>query len=639
MQKLTIEKITYKNFKGLKSFEIEPKGNDLSISGDNATGKTTIADGVFWLLFDKDSTGKTKFNLKPLDKNNNEIHKIDTEIEGIFNFAGKTITLKKRYHEKWTKKRGSATKDFTGHETDYFIDGVPESKTEFNKKISDIIDQNLFKLVTNPYEFNNIKWEDRRKILFDIHGDIPSDEEIIKSDKKLSKLVAILDTSSIEDHKKKIKSKQTEINKEIGFVPARIDENALSIKDLEPVDEKEKKRLEISLDENENALAKLKSNEALSSKRVELNKIDSKIIQLVNDHATNKPDLAGPIRNEIAELESDKRSIKICISDVQGVISQCNKRKKITKDAMVNLRTKFSAEDEREQSAKTQCPACDQDLPEDEIESAIEKFNEQKAEVLKKITVEGKSLGKNLKAIKESIKEDLVKEGKLKEQLSDKESQIETKEKELKAIAVDDSMPDTSALDRKKEILESEISALENGSKTQEHAAMVKIIAIKNVLSSIETLEAEHKAKKTAIDRIAELEEQEKVLAKEYEALESELFLIEKFIVKKVEMLEGQINNKFKLARFKLFKTQINQGIDECCETLYNGVQFNHGLNSGARINVGLDIIRTLSEHYGFSAPIFVDNKESVTDLIDIDAQVITLSVVKGKKLTVKNVA
>jgi len=106
----------------------------------------------------------------------------------------------------------------------------------------------------------------------------------------------------------------------------------------------------------------------------------------------------------------------------------------------------------------------------------------------------------------------------------------------------------------------------------------------------------------------------------------------------KVNLLEEKINSKFKYARFKLFKDQINGGLEETCETLYEGVPYSSGLNNAARINVGLDIINTLNDYYGISAPIFVDNAEAVTELIETDSQLISLVVSKkDKQLRVVN--
>lgn len=50
-------------------------------------------------------------------------------------------------------------------------------------------------------------------------------------------------------------------------------------------------------------------------------------------------------------------------------------------------------------------------------------------------------------------------------------------------------------------------------------------------------------------------------------------------------------------------------------------------LNGGARVNAGLDVIRTLQAHYDFTPPVFVDNAESVVDLLDTKGQMIRLVV------------
>ena len=155
--------------------------------------------------------------------------------------------------------------------------------------------------------------------------------------------------------------------------------------------------------------------------------------------------------------------------------------------------------------------------------------------------------------------------------------------------------PDTSPLEEKRRGLQAQIAEVEVSKKTRA--------------------------------RIEELKAEEKKLATEYEELEREISLIEKFTVAKVDMLNEKINRKFGLARFKLFERQINGGIEPACVTLYDGVPYGSGLNTGAEINVGLDIIKTLSEHYGIKAPVFIDHAESVTELLDPGTQTIKLMV------------
>jgi len=117
---LKLLKLKLKNFKGIKNLDLKANGHDLNIYGDNATGKTTILDAFMWLLFDKDSQNRSDFAIKTLTKDGEPIHHLDHEVEGTFEIDGETIEFKKVYREKWTKKRGSAVEEFSGHEVDHF---------------------------------------------------------------------------------------------------------------------------------------------------------------------------------------------------------------------------------------------------------------------------------------------------------------------------------------------------------------------------------------------------------------------------------------------------------------------------------------------------------------------------------------
>ena len=103
--------------------------------------------------------------------------------------------------------------------------------------------------------------------------------------------------------------------------------------------------------------------------------------------------------------------------------------------------------------------------------------------------------------------------------------------------------------------------------------------------------------------------------------------------------ISESINSKFKTVRWKLFETQLNGGLKECCECTVNGVPYST-LNNGHRIIAGLDIICSLSELYDVTAPIFCDNAESVNEfnLPEMDAQMILLSVSEDKELKVEGV-
>lgn len=153
MKEMLIQKLALRNFKGIKEFILQADGESLKVFGDNATGKTTLFDGFNWLLFDKDSHNKKDFQLKTVTVAGEEIHGQEHEVEGTFLVDGKETTLRKVFSEKWTKKRGSAERTFSGHTTDYYVNSVPVKKKEYTDKVAQIIDEDVFKLLTSPSFF------------------------------------------------------------------------------------------------------------------------------------------------------------------------------------------------------------------------------------------------------------------------------------------------------------------------------------------------------------------------------------------------------------------------------------------------------------------------------------------------------
>ena len=173
MKQIRIIKMSLKNFKGVEVLDVDINGNDLNVYGSNGTGKTTLQDAFQWLLFGKDSNNRADFAIKRLDKDGNVIHNLEHEVEVLFSVSGQELTLRKMYKEKYTKKRGSATSEFTGHETNHYIDGVPFKKGEYEKKVNEVIPEEIFKLVTSPTYFNEqLDWKARRKEIIAVCGDV-----------------------------------------------------------------------------------------------------------------------------------------------------------------------------------------------------------------------------------------------------------------------------------------------------------------------------------------------------------------------------------------------------------------------------------------------------------------------------------
>ncbi|MDI3548164.1 MAG: hypothetical protein PWR10_1816 [Halanaerobiales bacterium] len=638
--RIRLLKLSLKNFKGIKSFELDTQGGNVRIYGDNATGKTTLFDAFVWLLFDKDSQNKKGFEIKTLDENGQPIHGLDHEVEAVLEIGGRTLTLRKVYKEKWTKKRGSATAEFTGHTTDYYIDSVPVKKSEYETQIAEIADENVFKLLTNPVYFNEqLHWQERRKILLQICGDI-SDEEVIASDPALAKLPEILQNRKLEDHRKVIAARRTEINKELEKIPIRIDEVQQGLPDVSAINEKkvqaEIEALKADKKEKEQELARIENGGEVAEKRKRLAEIETELEDLRRNYRASFDDKLEQKKKELYKIRDEIGEINLQIKDKKNKISINKARIERLESETKKLRQKWYEVNDQEFEHDDTCPTCGQPLPEEQIEEARANFNREKAERLETITAEGKSITAEIDDLN-------VENEKLRYEIDDLKGEIdslreqeeilqsEITDLEQKAAAYQDSFQYKKKL-AEKESLEQSIEGLQRNASHEAARIEKEIRGLENQIKIQEQRLAMVERYEQGQKRIKELKAQERQLAAEYEKLESELYLTEQFIRTKVKMLEEKINSRFKYARFKLFDVQVNGGVVECCETLYQGVPYSTGLNNAARINVGLDIINTLSEFYGFSAPIFIDNREAITKLVKTKGQIISLIVSEPDK-------
>lgn len=645
---MKILKLKLRNFKGLKNFVLDTAGGgDVTVYGDNATGKTTLADAFMWLLFDKDSLNRKEFEIKTLDGNGQPIHGLEHEVEATLELAnGRQITLRKVFKEKWTKRRGSAEKQFTGHTVDHFVDGVPVKKSEFQAAVAEIADEHIFRLLTDPTYFNeHLHWQKRREILLEVCGDI-TDEEVISSDPELVSLREILAGRSLEQHRKVVLARRAEINKELERIPVRIDEVTQGLPEVPEGASKDAIRAEIERLRGERAAkeaerARIEAGGEAAELQKRLREIEAEMLDVQRRMRARVDESVQAERQRLAEVSAAADAKRIAIRTLQAEVQEAQRQAQRIKDRMDELRKKWFEVNGREFTFEqdTTCPACGQPLPEERLQEARQKalaeFNARKARDLEEISAEGKLLKAQLEKIEAANAERQAVIQRVEQELAALEAQvaeirarIDQLQTQVPPLSQD---PDYLRLEAERQQVAAGLDALRAGNAEALQRVAGEIRALDEQIRVLERTLHQIETRERGMARIEELKTEERRLAAEYEDLEYQLHLMERFTRAKVRLLEDRINSRFRQARFKLFNVLVNGGIEECCETTYNGVPYGN-LNHGARLNVGLDIINTLAEHYGFAPPVWIDNAESVTSILPTRGQQIRLVVSAADK-------
>lgn len=655
MKKINLGTLDVTNFKGIKKFSSEfSQNNDLI--GDNGTGKTSIFDAFFWLLFSKDSHGVAEFGIRPRAVSGSNVDKLDIEVraglEVHHELHIEPLDLKKIQRQKWTVKKGTEEAILTGSENLYFINDVPMKEGDYKAKISAIFDENLFRLVTSPTFFNSLHWETRRTTLLALAGDF-SNEEVAKT-AALKSIVKLIGNKSLKEFKAEIAYKIAGIKKEIELIPARIDEvnrQLPAAKDWAKI-EKQLLNDRMRLAEIEGQLSdEVKKIQAASQKAIDRANRVATLNKYINDRRNLMRDeidkFNAELRSKIRSKLSDIKVLNDGIAFEDRLLGAERTQMENLEMRNGNLRRKYNEITEEQivfDTIQTHCPTCKQALPEDQIATAKDElqknYNTDRVNHLQGIQANGKANAAEIDRLKASIEERSNLIGIKRMNVNDLETEIadinrhypdihKPIDQELnEAVRNDDQIRKWSD-----ELVEPGTIGEDFDPKTDSPLEREKT----QLLANIKFAEADLIQKQTRdilLKRLAELGDKEKSLAQQLADLQKQQFSAEALERARMNFVEEKINGKFTLARFKMFRQLINGGSEPCCECIVEGVDYSD-LNTASKINAGVDIINALSAHYGISGPMFIDNRESVLKLIPTDSQTINLKVVADQPLQV----
>jgi DNA repair protein SbcC/Rad50 len=668
---ILLSKLSLLNFKGIRNQVTYFDGNT-EIYGANEVGKSTIYTAFTWLLTGKDEFDRKDFEIK--NTRHKELNSQAHEVEGIFIVNGTEVKLKRVYLEKWVKQKGESQKVFKGHETDFYYNDVPCSLSEYQAKVDGIIDSKIIKLVTNPTYFNSLKWEDQRRGLIGIAGEITNDDVfdlITTPQNDFGTLIMVLNGGkSLEEWKKELAAKKTLLKKAAIEYQPRIDEakrgmpeesNWIELQKQVDQIKQELAVIDESLLDASKALAErqkglMAKQKDLHAKQTELSNIRFKIkadLQQKQNEGTGK---IAEIKRQISECNNTIARLKN--ADINNALNINVYQSQIDgkNETIARLRKEWDAINSEKfefDESKCECPTCKQQLPEHDIQSKKEELRKNFNESVSRRKADKVAISNQIKAEIKQLQESIDAIG------ADGDNANRIHEQESKILRLNSELSELQALDSKKQVddievatdallkinadalnLQDEIASLEAeinseseyrgmgddnaGLKSRKADLQSELDQLNKRLSTKEVIE------KTKA-RVLQLEHEEQVNAQAIADLEQQEFQVETFTRAKMDILENKVNQLFKYVKFKLFETQVNGGIAETCVCTYNGVPYPT-LNTAAKLLAGLDVLNTLSKFYGVYAPVFCDNRESVTIIPESKSQIISLFVSPSDK-------
>ena len=653
MKEIKLLRLKLENFKACASRTFEFDGHDAAIYGANGSGKTTVYNALTWLLFDKvagdDGTVMTAPDIKPNGADGEVAdHTAISSVEADFSVDDSAVTLRREYKEVWEAKRGASEKTMNGHTSLYYWNGVPVQQKDFKERLSAVITgEDLFWALSNVLWFvKGMSWQSRRAMLADVCG-LQSDAEILSANaERFPGLAEAMNGLPLADFRKKVDTDKAKLERTRGDYPARLDEIRKTIQRYSATNfdalrsEQESKDVEIRAKTDE--LSRLDNGTIIGERRNELQGVRNQADKLRLDNQDYRQRQAVPTDNRRADLECDLRERKEMLSKAErnagnerDLIERCESRIQALRDeckAVNGELVKIKAETFTE----TNCPTCGQPLPPDALAQAQQQFERNRKhryDLTKKRKADLTARANEIKTTIEAAQKRLDDANLAAQADRDKIAELSAALDEIPAaqtrIVTDlpNYTADMEAYEVRIADYLAQIRELETQSADARNAIRAEIARLNAEKARLDEQIAGEKVLQDYRKREEELLEVMANAADEIATLEKWRGMVEEFTRFKAKAIEDSVNGHFRTVRFKLFQPQVNGGLKECCDAYVGGGRLDHGLNTGAEYNAGIDVIDALSKHYGVRVPLFIDGAESVSELLPIDTQVIRLVV------------
>lgn len=638
MTEIKIMRLALENFKCHKALTLEFNGSNASIYGDNASGKTSIYDALTWLLFGKDSAGNGEKNteIKPLGPDGEVLdHNALTSVEAVLSVNGEGITLKRTYKEVWSTKRGSSQASYDGNTSEYFIDGVPMKASAFKDAVRAIVEEETFLMLTSVDAFaSRMDWKKRREALFRLAG-IEDDRMIMGTDKRFLPLINAMGRSDLDGLKRKLAADKKGFSVTKNELPARLSECEGIVASISGLDFEgarvKKQELEQEGDRLNGQYLGLGQSAELRDLNADLKEATMERDRIVAENELYRKNQMGA-SVDVVGLNIRMTALQNRLVSKQSALDAESKYMKLMDSKVAEFRQEWMTVNGLTFTGSEVCPTCGQALPALQLQVAKDAWAEDKRKRLDRIHRDADTAKANkamaedrFKALQEEIHEAEEELARIRQQIAEAEaSRVEPKDMDGYAEALE-------AAKAKMDEISGKIFEAQNNVAGVRQRLQAELNEIRGKIRELDEILSKESLLKYTESRIESLKADAQKAAEALDGIEALLFLIEEYSRYKTSFVEDTVNDMFRIARFRLYRNQANGGLEDRCDVVHEGVPYS-SVNNGMKINLGIDIINTLSGAYGVRVPLFVDNAESVTNLEHCHSQRIRLVVSENDK-------
>lgn len=654
MKVIKLTKMVLQNFKGAQSATYEFSDNT-DIVGGNATGKSTIYEAYLWCLFDKNQHGNTP-KVQPLDEHNEVRHKLTTSVKMWFDIDGNPFIVERSLKENWTKPRGTTEVVLQGTTSEYAVNEVPLTKTQFTQKLAEILPLDKWFIISNIAIIPALDQKTCRAALQDI---APKIDERVIAEQFPAVEEAFAKGVTLEEFSAGVRKGKQVAKTELDGIPAAIEaQDRLRVDDDFAAIEVQIEKIEIDIKNRQIELERVQQPTINEEDIKRLDDMHSKL-QLVQKaiYARTQTAIASE-RNERQAVESN---IDRCMREVEqinnrismdnAIIATCQQDIERYKKQIADLRSEWVSENGKqyqEPALSTVCPTCGQTLPQEHIQQAQQKAQEQwnvaKVKTLQTIQADAERYKTRINELLKQVEQ--KQQNNYTERLAELKSLIE--EQRLEESKIKDSVERLNADAEYQKLIKEENELKQTlDQQVQLRNSNDNTELINTIKADIGSMSAERdalnkrlagKEQNRRIDQERNrLEKREQELAQmiaDYEYYESQITAFRKA---KITAVEESVSSLFTMVRWKMYEQNItNDGEKEICQAIIAGVPYEQQ-NRATQVNAGVDIVNAFATAYQVSVPLFIDNAESVEQTIPTNGQKITLTVKAGAKLNIIN--